>query len=95
MVVSVLGYGSAAFAMAAAILWICSACIRTPDTFAVAVDVNVSPYDGSASGQGYSVALSELGAALKRQSQLSAQAAICAAIAAALQGGTILLPSLN
>jgi hypothetical protein len=87
-------YGSAAFAMAAAILWGLSARIKTPDSFPVAVDISVSSYAGSVGGHGSSIALSDLGAALKRQSQLSAQAAMCASLAAFLQVAALLLPHL-
>jgi hypothetical protein len=87
--------GSAAFAIGAAFLWFRSARIETPDSFPVAVNIIVSSYDGSASGDGSSLALSELGVALKRQSQLSAQAAICAGVAAILGAAALLLPLLD
>jgi hypothetical protein len=82
---------SALFASAAAGLWLMSARVKTPDSFSIHVvrpdrpigdNLTHGTYMGHAHSQDFIV----LADALKRQSRLSACAAICAACAAAMQG---------
>mgnify|MGYP001807584186 CR=1 FL=1 len=87
--------GSAVFAIAAAALWFWSAMVHTPDSFPIALDITTSSYDGSSGGTGSSLALSQLGDALKEQSRRSAYAAICAGAAAALQAAALLVSILT
>jgi hypothetical protein len=93
-------YLSAFFALAAAILWVKSALIRTPSSFAINVarptgvfgtPLGGDPLGGTYFGQGYSEDLNELGRQMRRQSRWSAAAAVCAAVGAVLQGGAILM----
>lgn len=72
---------SALFAVAAAVLWFCSAKVSTPEKFAI----HVTEFGGSY-GFGYSPELIVLAGALVKQSKLSAHAATCAAVAACVQG---------
>lgn len=87
---------SALSAVLAAWYWLRSAQVSTPKEFPIVVDTPVGDAAGGAPsmgalGTGYSVALDELAHALKRQSQLSAVAATCAAISAGLQAAALLL----
>ena len=88
---------SAVFAFAAAALWLWSAVVRTPQQFHIQV---LQPNTGQRGmslgvvnyvGYGVSPQLKELALALKRQSRLSAAAALCAAASALLQGATFLV----
>lgn len=90
---------SAAFAFAAAALWLASALVKTPGEFPIHV-VQLDEYvenlvSGSipehAPGAARSEALLHLGAALQRQSRFSALAAGCACIAAVAQAVAIWL----
>ncbi len=89
--------GSALCSFAAAVLWAMSARIRTPKTFAITVLTEHSDdaeFPGSqviASGWGESKELTDLGLALRKQSLLSAEAAMAAAGAAILQVAVILV----
>jgi hypothetical protein len=84
---------SSAFAIAAAVLWLRSALVKTPKKFplrAVQYDEYVeNPVAGSipehSPGTVQSEALAQLGIALQRQSKLSAWAAGCACIASVAQ----------
>lgn len=95
VLVQIANGGSAVFAIAAAALWFWSATVDTPDSFPIAVDITTSSYDGSSGGTGSSFALSQLGDALKEQSRRSANAAVCAGVAAALQAGALFLSLLT
>ena len=86
---------SALFAFVAAILWLWSALVRMPAEFHIqSIQTNfarqaVRGAFAQPVGYGHSEELIELGHALKRQSRLSAAAAICAAISALLQGASL------
>jgi hypothetical protein len=84
---------SSGFALAAAVLWLLSALVKTPKAFparAVQPDEYVEnpiggPIPEHAPGTVQSEAHLQLGAALRRQSTLSASAAVCACVSAAAQ----------
>jgi hypothetical protein len=85
---------SVLFAVAAAALWLWSARVKTPNGFSVHVvrsdstmgqPMGGNPLGGTYIGQAYSNDFAGLAHALRRQSKLSALAAICAGISAALQ----------
>jgi hypothetical protein len=94
---SVLTILSALFAIAAAVLWIFSAVVKTPTNFAIHVvrpiqpPMGVNPLEGTYVGQAYSRDLISLANALKRQSKFSAWAAICAGISALLQTASLIV----
>ncbi|MGO9567321.1 MAG: hypothetical protein ACLP5H_07265 [Desulfomonilaceae bacterium] len=82
---------SAVFAFAAACLWVVSAIVKTPTSFAIHVvhpqsegPLGGNPMDGTYVGQAYSEDLVSLANALKRQSKFSAFAACCAGFSAFL-----------
>lgn len=82
---------SALFALAAALLWLMSAWVKTPKTFSIYVvrpnrPISFGAMSGTYMGHAHSEDLTTLADALKRQSRLSAWAAGCAAFSAALQG---------
>jgi hypothetical protein len=81
--------GSAAFALAAAALWLRSAMIKTPHQFPIAVQTANVPQHlvigPTMTGYGESKELDDLGRAVIRQSWWSAAAAFNAAMAAILQ----------
>lgn len=86
-----INYGSAAFAFLAAALWFWSARVKTPRAFSVHGVVGGGlggalggPIGGGTVHPASSPDLADLGAALRRQSQLSAAAAVCAGLAAIL-----------
>jgi hypothetical protein len=88
-----LTWASALFAIAAAVLWFMSARVTTPDSFSIHVVRSNSPF-GQPLGQplgatfvgtAHSADLVELANALRRQSKLSAYAAVCAAASAVAQ----------
>lgn len=90
--------GSAAFAVPAAILWLKSAKVDTPDSFPISVvrpdgfgRPFGEPLGATYVGHGHSPALNELGAALRLQSKWSAWAARLAAAAAFCQALASLL----
>ena len=99
--VVVVSAGSAAFAFAASALWLWSARIRTPERFSIHVvrgtSVMQQPMGGSIDaefiGTAHSKDLVALASGLRRQSELSGWAAVCAALAAALQGLLVFIPS--
>jgi hypothetical protein len=80
---------SAGFALGAAILWLCSATVKTPKQFPIQVNVfNVPSHlaiGPTQSAYGESKELNELGSAIIKQSRYSAYAASCAAISALTQ----------
>jgi hypothetical protein len=86
-----LRYVGAAFAFAAAILWLRSASIKTPTSLMVSTETVESGYDGSTAAFSSSEDLENLGKALKAQGRWSAWAAACAAVAAALEGLALFL----
>ena len=77
-------YAAAAFAFCAAVLWFLSARVEMPEEFPIAVEISSPGFSGSSGGRGYSLELSELALALKRQSRLSSYAAVSAGIGAIL-----------
>ena len=84
-----LDIASAVFAFGAALLWLLSAMVALPKDFPITVQITnvpdhlvIGPFQ---SGVGHSDQLDTLGSALKRQSRLSAFAAISAALAAICQ----------
>jgi hypothetical protein len=94
-----LTWGSILFAMAAAMLWWLSAIVKTPKSFAVHVvrpndpmrlPLGGNPLGGAYVGNAYSKDFSVFTDALRRQSKLSALAAICAGVSAALQAVALL-----
>lgn len=84
-------------AVAAAIFWFLSAVVRTPKSFAVHVvraegpmgQPMGGPVGGTYVGQAYSNDFLELASALKRQSRLSALAAVFAGVSAGLQAASM------
>jgi hypothetical protein len=87
-------------AIVAACLWLLSAVIKTPQSFAIYVacadsplgtPLGDNPMGGSYVGQAYSDDLLSLANGLRRQSRLSALAAIFAGASALLQGISILI----
>ena len=93
MTVKVLTVLSAVFAGAAAVLWWCSAKVRMPTQFRIGLErpdssffdpmgppLGIGPVAWSSSEE-----LQQLGNALRRQSRLSAAAAVCAGVSAACQ----------
>jgi hypothetical protein len=85
-----LDIASAIFAFLAALLWFCSALIKLPHEFPITVVSSHFEDDIAPAGPVYSTGssqqLDELGKAVIKQSNLSAYAAICAAVAASCQG---------
>src|ERR1700722_11231566 len=86
---------SALISGVAAILWLLSARVKTPETFQVhVVRPDMAPMGGPVGGQfvghGYSTELTDLANALRRQSKLSAQAAICTAVSVFVQIAALL-----
>jgi hypothetical protein len=86
--------GSIVFALAAAVLWFLSAVVKTPDSYSVHVvrprsgldqPLGGDPIGGAYIGQAYSNDFVSLANALRRQSKLSAWAAVCAGVSAAPQ----------
>ena len=81
---------AALFAFAAACFWLGSARMKTPTSFPIHVvkpnekPLGGEPFEGTYAGHGYSKELTDLGAALIGQSRLSARAAICATVSAAI-----------
>ena len=86
---------SAVFAFGAAVLWFWSATIRTPKQFNIQTHAFNVPQNlvigPTQEGYAESPDSQTLGNALIRQSRLSGRAAICAAIAAGLQGVSAIL----
>ena len=94
--VTALQWGSAAFAVVAAVLWLKSAMVKPPSSFSIhVVRPNSLPYGtplgGTYVGHGHSPELNELGDALRRQSKWSAAAAGFAAASALCEGLAIAL----
>jgi len=96
----VLGALSAAAASAAAVLWLLSAKVKTPQTFSIHVaraqgamgqPLGGNPSGGTYVGHAYSQDLIDLANALRRQSTLSAWAAVSAGVAGGLQAGTLIV----
>lgn len=93
MLSSAFSISSAVFAGLAAVLWWWSATIRTPTTFRIGVDRPDASFfqpDGPPLGIGpvataHSEELEELGNALRKQSRISASAALSAGLSAACQ----------
>ena len=89
---SVLSCVAAVLAVLAAVLWFMSAVVKTPDSFSVHVvrpreaPLGGNPMGGTYIGEAYSQDFTNLADALRRQSRLSAYAAICAGTSALLQG---------
>ena len=89
-----LNCGAVLFAIAAAVLWFLSASVKTPDGFSVHVvrpdsymgqPMGGNPLGGTYVGHAYSDDFKSLADALRRQSKLSALAAVCAGVSAVLQ----------
>jgi hypothetical protein len=96
----ILGSASAIAAVLAAALWLLSARVKTPRTFTIHVaraeGTMGQPFGGGGLGATYvghafSQDLLDLATALRRQSALSARAAVCAGLAAAFQAGTVII----
>ena len=90
---------SALFAIVAAVLWFMSARVKTPESFSIHV-VRSNSFIGQPIGQpigatfigtAHSADLVELANGLRRQSKLSAYAAVCAAASAVAQAITLAL----
>ena len=91
-------FASGFFALLAAVLWLKSALVRTPEKFSIHVveapGLLGQPLGTEYVGYGYSPELSELAGVLIRQSKWSAGAAMSAAVAAFLQVSvTLILPN--
>ncbi len=92
---------SAICAVVAAIVWWQSARVKTPDKFNIAVvkpdtqPMGGNPIGGTYIGNAYGQDLNNLADALKKQSQLSARAAVFAGIAAFLQSISIIIGVCN
>ena len=82
MTVIEIAYGSAAFAALAAVLWLASAIVPIP------------PFAATLSGGGKQLDDPPYVVAFRLQSRLSSAAAVCAAVAAALQGASTYLSAL-
>jgi hypothetical protein len=76
---------SAALALFAAVFWLFSALVPTPQAFPIHT---ITPIGGI--GKGSSPALDQLASALRRQIKLSAIAAMCASASAVLQAINLL-----
>lgn len=90
---ALLDWASFLLAVAAAVLWLYSARVKTPDTFTITVSaagmgppLGGDPVGGAFVGVGHSPELVTLANALRWQSSLSAWAARCAGISALCQG---------
>jgi len=88
----------ALFAFVAAVLWLWSAKVKTPDTYSVHVTrpegimghpLGGDPLGGIYVGMAHSMDFKDLANGLKLQSRLSAAAAICAGISALLQAVSV------
>jgi len=88
---------SAVCAIVAAYIWWQSAKVKTPDKFNIHVvkpnaqPMGGNPMGGTYMGHAYGQDLNDLAGALKRQSQLSARAAIFAGAAAFLQSISLII----
>lgn len=91
---------TALMAIIASVLWFCSVKIKTPKTFSIHVvkadgffgePLGGNPLGGQYVGNAYSDDLINLANALKKQSKLSAYAAICAGISAISQAVSVIL----
>jgi hypothetical protein len=82
---------AALFAVPAGVLWYRSSRVRTPETFSITVDITKATWNGSVGGAGHSTDLAKLAEALKLQSRLSRDAALCASVAALLQAIGLML----
>jgi hypothetical protein len=74
----------------AALLWVRSACVKTPENFAISVAPAEEPFGedppgGTHVGHGYSPKLVALANALQQQSKLSGWAAVLTAVAVIFQ----------
>src|SRR5271165_6119325 len=78
-------------ALSSAGFWFASALITTPTQYLLHVNRGVTPWDNPGSFAASSPDLVELGKQLAKQSNLNADAAICAAIYAFLEAVKILL----
>jgi len=93
-----LGSLSALAALVAAVLWLGSAVVKTPENFSIHVaradgrmgePLGGHPLGGTYVGHGYSSDLIALANALRKQSRLSGYAAISAGVSAVLQAGAL------
>jgi hypothetical protein len=96
LLANILDILTAVFAIIAAVLWLKSAKIKTPENFSIYVvkpnqtPLGGNPMGGTYLGNAYSQDLTELAIALKKQSKLSANAASFAALSAMIQALSIL-----
>lgn len=89
-----LNIASAVFGIAAAVLWFRSARVRVPKTYLTVSEAVQPGFDGSIGIRSQTFGLEELATAVKEQSRLSGQAAICATAAASLTAISALLAAL-
>ncbi len=80
----------------AALLWVRSACVKTPENFAISVAQAEEPFGGNPPGgthvgHGYSPKLVALANALQQQSKLSGWAAVLTAVAVIFQMSALII----